>query len=127
LAYLDEVFIPSRNRVFSAAVKKLPWITHLTEKIWRKEIRFGVQILNDGHIIEEWTLVEKGVMITGWEKGINNLAFTLLGIKLKLVIRNEKTLLENWVQEEADLMKRPFSKSLKYIPKLLAGIRFHKN
>lgn len=125
MAHFDGVFIPSRNRVFAAILEKFSWIGHLTDKLLGKGYRYGVQVLEDGDVIEEWTLIEGGGMITGWERGINNPNFKLFGLTLKLVFRIEKGVLESWVAEEEDLLKHPISKSLKYIPKILLGVRLY--
>ncbi|MFQ5887724.1 MAG: hypothetical protein ACE5HY_03410 [Candidatus Hydrothermarchaeales archaeon] len=106
-------------------LKKFPWIGHLTDKLLGEGYRFGVQVVEDGGVIEEWTLIESGRMITGWERGIKNPNFELFGLTLKLVFRNEKRDLERWVAEEEELLKHPISKSLKYMLKLLLGVRFY--
>ncbi len=99
---------------------------HLTDKLLGGGYRFGTQVLEEGDVIEEWTLIEETGMITGWERGIKNLAFKLLGLNLRLVFKIEKRVLENWVAEEKELLKHPLSKSLKYIPKILLGTRLYK-
>ncbi len=125
LTYTDQVFIPSRNRVFEALLGKYPWIGYLASKLLGTGYRFGVQMLEEGDIKEEWTLTEGEGMITDYERGIKNLKFILFGLQLKLVFKIEKRVLERWVAEEKDLIRHPLLKSLKYVPKILLGTRLY--
>lgn len=125
MAYFDGVFIPSRNKVFDVMLERFPWIGYLTTKLWGDGYRYGVQVLENGELVEEWTLIEGGGKISGWEEGIKNLNFRIFGLRLKLVFKCKKRDLERWVAEEEELLKHPISKSIKYIPKLLFGVRIY--
>ena len=114
LTYLDTVFIPSRNRVIKVLLKKYPWIGYIAKKAATEKAVFGVKVIEDNHIIEEWTLTETNFVITKCEKGIKNLNYNILGIKIDLVIKQNKKILERWVAEEEELIKHPILRSIRY-------------
>jgi hypothetical protein len=107
-------------------LKKYPWFGYIAKKAATEKAVFGVKVIEDDHVIEEWTLTENNFVITKCEKGIKNLDYSILGFKLDLVISQNKKIFERWVVEEEDLVKHPILRSIRYGFYLIMGAKIYR-
>ena len=117
-ALVRDRLLPLRERIVDAFAAKHPhWNTMIGAFLNNKENKAGMQVVENGQIVGQYTFHLTGMRIRDTEYGKLDSAINhpLMGlIKPYLIV--ERRALEKMIGDEANLTNEPFSTAAKYLP-----------
>lgn len=122
--FIKEKLIPFRERIKEVLAQKYPFIFSLVNAFMEgKKNQVGLQVLDDGEVVREYTFHLEGINIVQVEPGRLDAALRnpLLGVVRPYGVI-ERTVLIKMINDEKNFTGEPLATAAKYLPNIT--IRF---
>ncbi|MDF9409945.1 MAG: hypothetical protein A4E52_00601 [Pelotomaculum sp. PtaB.Bin013] len=117
---IKEKLIPFRERIIDSLAKKHPHIFSMIDAfISGKKNQVGLQVVEDGETVREYTFYLEGIRISKVEPGAlsSEIHHPLLGV-VKPYGVIERTVLAKMLNDEQSFIDEPFSTIARFLPNI---------
>ncbi|MGF7186805.1 hypothetical protein GGQ84_002938 [Desulfitispora alkaliphila] len=112
-----EKLVDLRKRAIDSLLEKHPHIFSALNKFFAKdENSAGLQVTENGKLIGEYTFILDGLYIKEVKAGELSAELNLPFMKIKPYGIIEKSVLERMLQDEQEVIEKPFTTMKKYMP-----------